>query len=385
MFKNIAFMRIAKFLGNNFSTNCSDTIASLLQNGKVGDKINIKGWIRSLRKQKSVIFLDVSDGSTVNKLQIVLPSTLLKDQISPGASVNVSGTLGASPTGQVELCASDIELYGQCVISDGYPLSPKKHYTPEYIRQYLHFRPRTQKFSSLLRVRSAAITAIHDHYKTENYIQIHTPTITSNDCEGAGEVFKVTPDNNDLLKSMVKEGIPLDESFFSKKAFLTVSGQLHLEVAVHGLSKVYSLGPTFRAENSKSRLHLSEFYMLEAEIAFIDELNVLIEHVEHLLKSVTKNILNTSESDINYFGNKHFSWLDIKFPILTYTEAKDILINNADKFEEKQNFEKGFSKEEELFLVNYLGGAPVFVTNFPKNMKPFYAKECLNDTAEVWI
>lgn len=318
-------------------------------------------------------------------MQIVLPSNLYKEKFSPGASVNISGTLGASPSGQVELCASNIELYGQCVISEGYPLSPKKHYNPEYVRQYLHFRPRTQKFSSLLRVRSAAVSAIHEYYRRENYIQIHTPTITSNDCEGAGEIFKVVPDSNDLLKSMVKEDIALDESFFGKKAFLSVSGQLHLEVAVHGLSKVFSFGPTFRAENSRSRLHLSEFYMLEAEIAFMNELNDLIEHVEHLVKSVTKNILNTAVSDINHFEDKNFSWLDEKFPILTYKEAKDILKNNVEKLEETQNFEKGFSKEEELFLVNHLGGVPIFVINWPKNMKPFYAKECENDTTEVEI
>lgn len=316
-------------------------------------------------------------------MQVILPSNLFKEKFSPGASVSVSGTLGTSPTGQVELCASDIVLYGQCIISDGYPLSPKKHYNPEYIRQYLHFRPRTQKFSSLLRVRSAAVSAIHEHYRNENYIQIHTPTITSNDCEGAGEVFKIIPDSNGLLKSMIKDGISLDESFFGKKAFLSVSGQLHLEVAVHGLSKVYSLGPTFRAENSKSRLHLSEFYMLEAEIAFIDELKDLLQHVEHLLKSITKNILQTSENDIKRFDNKNFSWLNEKFPILTYKEAKDVLKKNVDKLDEAHYSEKGFSKEEELFLVNYLGGVPIFIINWPKNMKPFYMRECANDSTEV--
>lgn len=318
-------------------------------------------------------------------MQIVLPHDLFKEKITTGASVNISGTVGISPAGQFEIQASEIDVYGECVLSDGFPFSPKKEYAPEYVRQYLHFRPRTQNFSSLLRIRSSAVTSISEYYKKENYIQVHTPIITSNDCEGAGEIFTVVPDNEDLLKSMKKSDIPFEDSFFSKKAFLSVSGQLHLETAAHGLSKVYSFGPIFRAENSKSRLHLSEFYMLEAEVAFITEIHSLTNCVEKLLKSLTKNVIDSSESDLSVLkvDDKNFSWLDITFPVLTYKEAMDILHKNVEKFQEEYHFDKGFSKEQELFLVNYLGNVPVFIINWPKNMKPFYMKECADDNGCV--
>lgn len=316
---------------------------------------------------------------------MVLPHDLHKEKITTGASINVSGTIKILKQGQIEIQASEIEVYGKCIISDGYPFSPKKEYTPEYIRQYLHFRPRTQKFSSLLRIRSAAVTSIYEYFKKENFIQIHTPSITSNDCEGAGEIFKVIPDNNELLKSMSKKDVPLEDSFFSKQAYLTVSGQLHLETAAHGLSKVYSFGPIFRAENSKSRLHLSEFYMLEAEIAFIDDLKELMKSVEKLLKTITKNIMDSSESDLNILqiNKEQLSWLDKDFIYLTFSEALNILKQNSEYFQDKYNFEKGFSKEQELFLVNYLGSTPVFITNWPKNMKPFYMKESPNENTHV--
>lgn len=319
-------------------------------------------------------------------MQVVITSSLFKDTITTGASINVCGILSASPKGQIEVHASQLEVYGECVVSDGYPFAPRKQYTSEYVRQYLHFRPRTQKFSSLLRVRSTAVSVINEYYKSENYVQIHTPIITSNDCEGAGEVFKVIPDNKELLKSMEKQDITLENSFFNKKSILTVSGQLHLEAAVHGLSKVYSFGPTFRAENSKSRLHLSEFYMQEAEIAFIDDLDELLNSVEKLIKSTTRGILNSSENDVTICqaGNKcSLSWLDQKFPILTYDEAIEIVKKNSDKFQEKSCAENGFTKEQELFLVNYFLGVPVFIINWPKNIKPFYMRECPNDDTKV--
>lgn len=323
---------------------------------------------------------------TGRKIQVILPPDLLKETVTVGASIQVSGVLSTSPKGQIEVRASDIQVYGQCVLSDGYPFSPKKQYAPEYVRQYLHVRPRTQKFSSLLRVRSAATSAITEFFKNENYTLVHTPIITSNDCEGAGEVFKVIPDNKQLLKAMAKSNVPHEESFFNKKTFLTVSGQLHLEAAVHGLRKVYSFGPTFRAENSKSRLHLSEFYMLEAELAFVDSLEDIIQAVENLVKTVTKSILDFAEEDITNCqesNSLNIPWLNVKFPVLTFDDALQILKENHNKFKDKHDSSTGFSKEQELFLVKYLGDVPVFIVNWPKNLKPFYAKKCPNDNTKV--
>lgn len=278
-----------------------------------------------------------------------------------------------------------MEIYGPCVISDGYPFAPRKDYSPDYIRKYLHFRPRTQKFSSLLRIRSATVNAIHNFFTQEKYVNIHTPILTSNDCEGAGEIFKVLPDCATLLKSMAKDGVPIEQSFFDNKAFLSVSGQLHLEAAVHGLSKVYSFGPTFRAENSKSRLHLSEFYMLETEIAFIDRIEHLLDNVEKLIKSVTNTILETLEDDVKICqtNNLNVSWLNKAFEIITFDDANQIVTKNLDKFTGRPNSNGGFSKEQELFLVNHFGNVPVFVINWPKKFKPFYMKESKSDNTKV--
>lgn len=388
---------------------CSKSITAILKNNNIGDTVAIKvtmyihfylykydsfvtiyyllqGWIKSLRKQKDNVFIDLSDGSSEKKIQIVLPLALVEQHLSTGASVNVVGTLTLSPKGQLELHASKLDIYGECVITNGYPFAPRKTYSSEYIRQFLHFRPRTNKFASLLRVRNTANVAIHNYFNSEGFVHIHTPILTSNDSEGAGEVFTVLPDNTELLKSMVRENIPLEEAFFDKKAYLSVSGQLHLEAAAHGLTKVYSFGPTFRAENSKTRLHLSEFYMLESEIAFLDELSQLTSEVEKLVKTITKSILDSSQEDIAICRNKEnstdFSWLNSKFAIMPYTEALDILEKNRSKLKQYNPVE-GFSKEHEIFLVGYNGGIPIFIIDWPKEMKAFYMRECKYDNTKV--
>nr|CAI5850064.1 unnamed protein product [Callosobruchus analis] len=325
------------------------------------------------------MFIDVTDGSTDTKLQVVLTKSLWKEEITPGASIYVTGVLNQSPKGQLEVHAEDVEVYGKCIVTDGYPFAPRKQYPPEYVRQYLHFRPRTNKFASLLRVRSTATAAIYEYFSSKGYTHIHTPILTSNDCEGAGEVFTATPENKSLAKSMAKEGIGVDEAFFDTKAFLTVSGQLHLEAAVHGLSKVFCFGPTFRAENSKTRFHLSEFYMLEAEIAFLEKLEQLTRIVELTVKDLTKMIVDKAEADINACseeGRSDLSWLDKKFTTIDYDSAAKILNENNDKFKKKFDPKEGLSKEHELFIVKYFNNVPTFIINWPKEMKPFYMKEC---------
>ncbi|VEN50308.1 unnamed protein product [Callosobruchus maculatus] len=373
-----------------YSRHCSSytqSVLSLLKNRAVGDRVNLKGWIKSQRKQKENIFLDLSDGSTDKKLQVVLTKSLWKEGITPGASIYVSGILSQSPRGQLEVHAEDVGVYGECTVTDGYPFAPRKHYPPEYIRQYLHFRPRTNKFASLLRVRSAATVAIYEYFSSKGYTNIHTPVLTSNDCEGAGEVFTAIPENKCLSKSMAKEGVDLDEAFFDTKAFLTVSGQLHLEAAVHGLSKVFCFGPTFRAENSRTRFHLSEFYMLEAEIAFLEKLEHLTGMVEQAVKDLTRMIVDKAEPDINICSGEarsDLSWLDKKFTTVDYDSAAKILNENNDEFKEKFNPMEGFSKEHEMFIVKYFDNVPTFIINWPKEMKPFYMKECSGINSKVF-
>ncbi|KAH0811077.1 hypothetical protein GEV33_011708 [Tenebrio molitor] len=361
-----------------FHKNLS-SICHILETSKPGDVIRVKGWVKSLRDQKENVFVDVSDGSTDRKLQILVPKKSKPGGLATGASIVASGRVTLSPKGQIELSARDISVCGECVVSDGYPFAPRKQYTPEYVRQYLHLRPRTAKFGALLRVRNAATLAVYDHFNREGFINVHTPILTSNDCEGAGEVFKVLPESRSVLRAMLKEGQSDDEVYFDRKSFLTVSGQLHLEAAAHGLSRVYTFGPTFRAENSRSRLHLSEFYMLEAEVAFVDELRAVMECVEKLVKSVTQAVLDKSMEDVERCREKKessasFSWLDKTFPVMTYREAVGILNDHRDKFREDFSSSKGLGKEHELFLVQHCGGVPTFVIDWPQEMKPFYAR-----------
>ncbi|CAH0560747.1 unnamed protein product [Brassicogethes aeneus] len=381
MFKNIATI-----IKRNYACNHNNNILNILKSGQVGTEIVVQGWVKSMRNQKENVFIDINDGSTDKKLQIFIPQKITPYGVNTGSSIRVMGVLKHSPKGQLELNAENIDLIGECVLSKGYPFMPRKQYTLEYIRQYLQFRPRTNKFSSMLRVRSAANLAIHNFFCNEGFLNVQSPILTSNDCEGAGEVFKVIPESKEIIKSMIKEGLSLDEGFFNTKAFLSVSGQLHLEAACHGLGSVYTFGPTFRAENSRSRLHLSEFYMLEAEKAFIENIDGIMKIIESLLKSITQNILDTNQADIEVSSESpqsDFHWLDKKFNVLTYDEAVKILENNKNKYKEPFDTNDGFAKEHEIFLVSHLGNIPTFVINWPKNMKPFYMREFSDNTEKV--
>lgn len=332
--------------------------------------------------QKDHIFADVNDGSCAQKLQIVIPKHLKTDALTYGSSVHIAGKLSKSPRGQLELHAENVNVLGKCVVLDGYPFNPRTSHPPEYTRQYLHFRSRTNYFSAVLRVRNALTRHIHEYFASKNYIHINTPILTSNDCEGAGEVFKVQPENDETVKAMMQEGRDRDNVYFGTKTYLTVSGQLHLEAMCRGMGNVYTLGPTFRAENSRSRLHLSEFYMLEAEIAFCDSILKLQDAIENLLKYLFIETRNTNESDMSLIdkNNKAPSWLNKEFVTLTYNEARSILDKKGLNITEE-----GINKEQELALVEYCQ-VPVFVIQWPKNMKSFYMKESpLDDSKVCWI
>lgn len=340
--------------------------------------------MKSLRKLKELVFFDISDGLSAQKLQITLPASSKPEKLNVGASVVVKGFLGKAPNGQFELNAEEIEVCGPCPLTEGYPFLPRKQYSAEYIRDYLHLRPKTNKFSSLLRIRSQATAAIHEHFKSEGYINIHTPILTSNDCEGAGEIFKVLPESGQIVKNMRKADKSDDEAYFDRKAFLTVSGQLHLEAAANSLSKVYTFGPTFRAENSRSKLHLSEFYMVEAEIAFISNIDELIISIGKLIKDATRTIINECASDIEVAreDSVNYDWLEKNFPVLTYDEAREILHR---EFQMKIDGEQDFTKEQELLLVKYCGNLPTFIINWPKQIKPFYMRSCAENENRVFM
>ncbi|XP_034557522.1 probable asparagine--tRNA ligase, mitochondrial isoform X1 [Notolabrus celidotus] len=360
-------------------------VSEAVSGTEVGRKIKVQGWVRSVRPQKANLFLHVNDGSSLQSLQIVASSELSNPSLTFGSAIEVTGTLKKSPNQKqpVELEAEQIHVVGECNPVD-FPFKIKERHSLEYLRQYPHLRCRTNAFSSLLRVRSEATTAIHSYFKENAFVQIHTPVITSNDCEGAGELFQVEltstpqlspqpsgPENNE------------DENFFSVPAFLTVSGQLHLEVMSGAFSKVYSFGPTFRAENSQSRRHLAEFYMVEAEVAFTQSLEDLTRVMEDMFRSATEHVLAHCAEDVDLF-HKHVtpghreivdSMLKKKFPVITYSEAIDILNRCSEKFAFPTHWGCDLQTEHEKYLVKHCGNIPVFVTDYPYNLKPFYARD----------
>ncbi|XP_009005609.4 asparaginyl-tRNA synthetase isoform X4 [Callithrix jacchus] len=255
-----------------------------------GERVKVQGWVRSVRSQKEVLFLHVNDGSSLESLQVVADSSLDSRELTFGSSVEVQGQLVKSPSKRqnVELKAENIKVIGNCDAKT-FPIRYKERHPLEYLRQYPHLRCRTNILGSILRIRSEATAAIHSFFKDNGFVHIHTPIITSNDCEGAGELFQ--------LEAAGKIKIP-EENFFNVPAFLTVSGQLHLEVMSGAFTQVFTFGPTFRAENSQSRRHLAEFYMIEAEISFVDSLQDLMQVMEKLFKATTMMVLSNCPEDV---------------------------------------------------------------------------------------
>lgn len=337
---------------------------------------------------KELIFLDINDGSCSSNLQLVC-SKKDKEKISFGASLEAKGILSETPKGQLEIKVDDYKILGECPADSNYPFVAKQSYQPEYIRQNLQYRSRVGSFNSALRCRHNLTNIINNYLSKEGFIQIHTPILTGNDCEGAGEVFTVQPESEDLLKSMKRKDRPDDPSniFFDKKVYLTVSGQLHLEAMAHGLSNVYTFGPTFRAENSKSPVHLSEFYMLELEESFINSIHDVSSTITKMMKSVSKEFVDKSVADIQSInkGNKswkleeQFQWIENDFPTITYDDALKILEQNKSKLKQPASKEDGLSKEQELFLAKYFNG-PLFVVDWPKQMKSFYMRQKKDNT-----
>lgn len=398
---------INRFLIRSYSS-VGPSLKQIIAEKKVNEEVTVRGWIKTNRAMKSILFADLNDGSTGENLQLVCNKSE-KSKLAFGASVEATGTLSETPKGQLEVQVKKLKVLGECPLDGVYPYVARQTYAPEYIRENLHFRSRVSSFNSMIRCRHNLTISINNYLDREGFIQVHTPIITgkncfcllliiqfvkfvlANDCEGAGEVFTVKPESEHLLKTMKRnESDKSQDIFFNHKAYLTVSGQLHLEAMSHGLSKVYTFGPTFRAENSKSAIHLSEFYMLELEESFVNSIEEIIGTITNLFKSVSKEFLERSANDIltiNKANNEfkleeHFRWLDKDFKVLTYKEAFEIVDRNKEKFLRPPAFNEGLSKEQEIFLATHCDG-PCFVIDWPKNLKSFYMRQKKNDGSIV--
>ncbi|XP_011184213.2 probable asparagine--tRNA ligase, mitochondrial [Zeugodacus cucurbitae] len=353
-------------------------IKAITNTAKPGEHLNVQGWIKNIRRLKKSIFFDLNDGSTVRRFQVVIPKSVDTKDICVGSNISATGCIQVAPNGQLELHAEHVKVIADGNIT-GYPFTPKQQHPPEYVREHLHLRARVDYIAAQMRLRHRALKAIHDYMDELDFVQITTSVLTTNDCEGAGEVFRVQPESDALLKEMSRPNVPVDQSYFDKKVFLSVSGQLHLEAMSYGLGNTYTLTPAFRAENSKSPLHLAEFYMFEAELAFMEDINSLTEFIEKMIKSVTLRILESAKDDLRFCQEKalgsvfELSWLKVAWTTLSYDEALNILQANKQQFKTELKPEEGFSKEQELFLAKHCG-TPVFVVDWPANQKPFYMK-----------
>ena len=351
----------------------------------VGKKVDVKGWVRTRRGNKNVQFVALNDGSTINNLQIVFDlSRFSEDQlraVTTGSSIHVQGTLVESQgKGQnVEVQADELEIYGTADPAE-YPLQKKGH-SLEFLREIAHLRPRTNTFGAVLRIRHALAYAVHKFFNDKGFYYFHTPLITASDCEGAGAMFQVTTlDLNDLPKG--EDGkINYNEDFFGRQANLTVSGQLEGELGATALGCIYTFGPTFRAENSNTPRHLSEFWMIEPEMAFY-EIEDNMDLAEEFIKYCINYALEHCADDIAFL-EEHFDKeltsrlrfvVENEFVRLPYTEGIRILEESGKKFEFPVYWGVDLASEHERFLVEEHFKKPVILTDYPKEIKAFYMK-----------
>jgi len=346
---------------------------------KEGSTVTVEGWIRNHRKQKEFGFIDFSDGTTQEHLQIVYDDSLYNfldvQKMLVGCAISVTGQLVASQGKQkIELKADIIKLLGDCPAD--YPIQPKRH-TREFLREQAYLRPRTNLFQAVFRVRSIAAYAIHKYFQERNYVYFHAPLITASDCEGAGEMFQVT--TLDLNKVNGKPDYSKD--FFGKQANLTVSGQLEAETFALAYKKTYTFGPTFRAENSNTKTHANEFWMIEPEMAFTD-LDGDMDVMEDMLKYVVSYVLENASLEIDFFNQyvekglkeKLEKLVNSDFVRIDHDEVIKILKEAPVKWEFEPEYGEDIAKEHEKYITEYFNG-PVFIKNWPKDIKAFYMKQ----------
>ena len=358
-------------------------IKELYVSDHIGEKITVQGWVRSHRKQAHFGFIDLHDGTTFNGLQVVyednLPTFEDITKIKLGSAVTVKGTLITSPKeGQkFELTLEELTLEGDC--PDDYPLQAKGRPTREYLREIAYLRPRTNLFQAVFKVRSVAAYAIHKYFQENNYVYVHTPLITASDCEGAGEMFQVT--TLDLNKIAETGKVDYSKDFFGKPTALTVSGQLQGETFAMAYKKIYTFGPTFRAENSNTKTHASEFWMIEPEIAFCD-LNGDMDVMEGMLKYVVKYVLDNCQIEMEFFDKfvekglieKLTKLVNSHFTRIKHHDVITILKEAKVDWEFAPEYGEDIAKEHEKYITEHFNG-PVFITDWPKDIKAFYMKQ----------
>ena len=363
-------------------------IINLLRNGQPEEEVTIQGWVRTKRESKKFAFMEVNDGSSLANLQVILEPELenyktILSQINTGASVEVTGILAESPgKGQrIELHATAVTVYGEAD-PETYPLQKKRH-SFEFLRTLGHIRTRTNTLGAVMRVRNTCANAVHQFFQQQGFLWVHTPIITTNDCEGAGELFNVTRFN---LKDVPKENGEVDYSqdFFGRQAYLTVSGQLEAEAMALTFDRVYTFGPTFRAENSNTSRHLAEFWMIEPEMAFCD-LQGDMDLAEAFLKHIFKTVLDQCPEDMEFFNQRiddsvlttANNIINQEFERITYTRAIELLENAPKTFEYSVEWGIDLQSEHERYLCEEYFQKPVIVTDYPSAIKAFYMR--LND------
>ena len=357
-------------------------VVELFRNDYIGKEVELGGWVRNHRKQKEFGFIDFNDGTCFKNLQIVYDNSLKNfDEIQKlhiGSAIKVKGKIIKSEgNGQtIEMKLIDCTLCGDC--PEDYPIQPKRH-TREFLREQAYLRTRTNLFGAVFRVRSVAAYAIHKYFQDRGYVYFHAPIITASDCEGAGEMFQVTTLD---LDRVAKNGeVDYSKDFFGKRAALTVSGQLQAETFAMSYKKVYTFGPTFRAENSNTKTHASEFWMIEPEVAFCDlegDMNIM----EEMLKYVVKYVLDNCPNEMEFFDKfvekglleKLNKLINSEFVRVDHEEVISILKKAPVKWEFAPEYGEDIAREHEKYITEYFGG-PVFIKNWPKDIKAFYMKQ----------
>jgi asparaginyl-tRNA synthetase len=363
--------------------NSATSVKEALNKAAPVKKMVVQGWVRTRRDSKDFSFIELNDGSSLRNLQIIakssLPNYAAVQRLSTGGSIRVTGGLVASQgKGQKwELLADHVQIVGTA--DDSYPLQKKGH-TPEFLREIAHLRPRSNLFSSIFRVRSRLAFAVHQFFQERGFVYVHTPIITGSDCEGAGELFRVS--TIDIKNPPKKNGeIDFAQDFFARPTYLTVSGQLEAEAFALALSKVYTFGPTFRAENSNTSRHASEFWMIEPEMAFCDlngNMDLAEEFVKYLIADAREYCPDEMELFAKFVDKELLPRLDFvverPFQRVAYADAVDLLKKSGEKFEFPVDYGLNLQSEHERWLTEKHFKCPVTVFNFPKEIKPFYMR-----------
>ena len=377
-------------------------IKDILQLSPESQSVVVKGWVRTKRGQANIVFINLNDGSTIKNIQAVVEDGKIDEEtlkkISTGACIAVSGTLVASAgSGQaVEVLAQSIEIYGTA--DETFPMQPKKH-SLEFLREKAHLRFRTNTFGAIFRIRHALAFAVHKFYNDNGFFYLHTPIITASDAEGAGEMFRVSSFEPNAAPKNEDGSVDFSQDFFGRETSLTVSGQLEGELGAMALSKIYTFGPTFRAENSNTTRHLAEFWMIEPEVAFY-ELEDNMNLAESFVKYVIQYALDNCKDDLEFLQTRLLEEekskpqnerseqtlleklsfvVENNFERLTYTEAIDILLKSKPAQKKQFQYEVGWGidlqSEHERYLVEKHFKKPVILTNYPKDIKAFYMKQ----------